>query len=92
MIYSGMDSVCKISTAVHIAEKWEVKVMNNIMSMLSAVVLTGDDGFAEKWIWIMVVVGVVLVALAAVSVVMSKKKKNAEAEEGKEQNKTDDKK
>ena len=91
MIYSGMDSIGNICTAVHTAEKWEVKVMNNIMSMLSAVVLTGDDSTAEKWIWIMVVVGVVLVALAAVSVVMSKKK-NAEAAEGKEQNKTDDKK
>lgn len=92
MIYSGMDSIGNICTAVHTAEKWEVKVMNSIMSMLSAVVLTGDDSNAEKWIWIMVVVGVVLVALAAVSVVMSKKKKNAEAAEGKEQNKTDDKK
>lgn len=55
--------------------------MNELCSLLAAVVNTGDDAEPTKWIWIMVVVGVLLVIMAVASVIISKKKSAVEENE-----------
>lgn len=63
--------------------------MNELTNLLMAVVNTGDDSNAGRWIWVMVIVGVILVVLAIVSVVMSKKRDAQDEDEASEETKKD---